>query len=128
MKKNKKKKKDILSKNEAEKVILDLLSGTHDQEEPVKPKKKKDKKVKKNKKIKKDKIPNKRLYTATEAAEIKGLTRQGVWQAIQRKQLIAEKVGSTYIILHEDLRAWNPRSAKTKAKNEEKNKKNKKNK
>lgn len=44
-----------------------------------------------------------------EVAELKGVTRQAVWQAIKDGRLKAEKIGRDYIVHPDDANNWEPR-------------------
>ena len=64
------------------------------------------------KKLKKQK---KKFFSITETAQMKGVTRPAVWQAIKRWEdggengLPAKMVGTSYIIRKADVLDWQPR-------------------
>lgn len=54
----------------------------------------------------KDKEEGHAVITATEAAAIKGVTRQAVYAAIKEGRLPARQSGNTHLILMSDLDNW----------------------
>lgn len=44
-----------------------------------------------------------KYYTISEASQFLGKSRQWIWFLIQAKRLVAEKIGSQYVIKEENL-------------------------
>jgi excisionase family DNA binding protein len=46
------------------------------------------------------------FLTVTDAAKVKGVSRQAIWAAISDKRLTAKLYGRFYLIRRADLEAW----------------------
>jgi len=49
------------------------------------------------------------MITVSEAATMKGVTRQAVYDAIKGKKLPSVQSGSIYLLWPKDVQAWKPR-------------------